>query len=142
MAEHRETAGKERVALTLSIAGRRLSVVTEESEEEARRIERIVDERLRAMAKANPRFGTLDGRLDAALLVAVDAVGEAEAAARRIRKLEAELRRTRQTMADTKADTRSPAPDLRYAGLTREEKLGRIRALLEAEKSGVREANT
>lgn len=141
MAEPNRTDPKARVSLTLRIAGRFLNVVTDKSEEEARRIERQLNERLGAMAKINPRLGTGDGRLDAALLIAVDALEEADTAARRIRTLEDELRRARYALAGGEDKPAEPVPDPRYAGMSREEKLGRIRALLEAEKSGTREAD-
>ena len=141
MVEPNRTDPKARVSLTLRIAGRFLNVVTDKSEEEARRIERQLNERLGAMAKINPRLGTGDGRLDAALLIAVDALEEADTAARRIRTLEDELRRARYALAGGEDKPAEPVPDPRYAGMSREEKLGRICALLEAEKSGTREAD-
>ena len=133
-----DKTGKTRKTLTLRIAGRFLTVATEEPEEEARRIEQQLNERMTALAKASPRLGTHEGRLDAALLLAVDAMGEADAAARRIDELEGELRRMRQAFSQPRPRAADPAP--RFDGMSREEKLARIRTLLEAEKARAREA--
>ena len=130
-------AGKtEKHRVTLRVAGRFLTVLTDLPDERVRTIEGRINARLGEMAKANPRLATHDGRLDAALLLAVDLLSEADEQAERIGAMEGELRRARRALGGMRTDESDVHA---YPEMSREEKLERIRALLEAEKTKAKE---
>lgn len=136
------TEKTEKHRVTLRVAGRFLTVLTDLPDERVRTIEHRINARLGEMAKANPRLATHDGRLDAALLLAVDLLSEADEQAERIGAMEGELRRARRAlggMRTTGSDAPAHSGMSAYPGMSREEKIERIRALLEAEKRKAKE---
>lgn len=72
--------------LTVEIAGNSLSIVTDEPEEFVRMIGSMVSDRIGALTKNSFRISTTD----AALLCAIEAVGDKLKAERRVRSLEAQ----------------------------------------------------
>lgn len=106
-----ENNTKKRVSL--SIAGNSLSLVTDEPVEFVQMIGKLLDERMTALTKNNFRISTTD----AALLCAIEALGDKLKAERKIRSLEAQsdlyevnLRNLREELA-AKSDSASSDSD-------------------------------
>lgn len=101
-----ENNTKKRVSL--SIAGNSLSLVTDEPVEFVQMIGKMLDERMTALTKNNFRISTTD----AALLCAIEALGDKLKAERKVRSLEAQsdlyevnLRNLREELAAAKSDS-------------------------------------
>lgn len=79
---------EEKKRMSVRIAGRFLTVVTDEDPEAVRQIEKTLNERVDAMGKASPRMNTRDGKIDAVILCAVEALNRERAAERRAAEAE------------------------------------------------------
>lgn len=97
---------EEKNRMSVRIAGRFLTVVTDEDPEAVRHIEKTLNERVDAMGKASPRMNTRDGKIDAVILCAVEALNRERAAERRAaqaeeaaRQAEEKIRRLRMEYA-------------------------------------------
>ncbi len=76
--ENRET---EKTRVSVRIAGRFLTILTDEDPAAVREIEKKLDSRIEELGRLSPRMATKDGKIDALILCAIDAVnreGEAE----------------------------------------------------------------
>lgn len=87
-----DPAVAEKKRISVRIAGRFLTVVTDEDPASVRRIERTLNERVEEMGKASPRMATRDGKIDAVILCAFEALDRERTAESRI--AEAERRAT------------------------------------------------
>lgn len=146
------TPSGEKHRLSVRVAGRFLTVVTEESEEDVRRIERELDSRIAELCRSSPRLATREGRVDAILLCAIDALDRELAAGRRLEEMRRELDRAERRYralsgeyARLSADRTVPKKETPDAPRSadprpREEKLARIRELLENERARAEEA--
>lgn len=93
-----ENTTKKRVILQIN--GNTLSLVTDEPEEFVTMIGKMLDNRVTALSKNNFRISTTD----AALLCAVEALGDKLKAERRIRSLEAQLDLYKVNMSNLQAE--------------------------------------
>lgn len=78
----------EKKRISVRIAGRFLTVVTDEDPASVRRIERTLNERVEEMGKASPRMATRDGKIDAVILCAFEALDRERTAEDRIAEAE------------------------------------------------------
>ena len=77
----RENRKTETTRVSVRIAGRFLTILTDEDPAAVREIEKKLESRIEEMARLSPRMATKDGRIDALVLCAIDALnreGEAE----------------------------------------------------------------
>ncbi len=77
----RENRKTEKTRVSVRIAGRFLTILTDEDPAAVREIEKELESRIEEMARLSPRMATKDGKIDALVLCAIDALnreGEAE----------------------------------------------------------------
>ena len=137
---------EEKRRVKFKAAGRTLTILTDESDEQIEQLENTLRDRLDEIAKSSPRLATREGRLDAMILCAAELIGEknqAEEEARALRKrledaeedgrkLKAEIERLRA------ASSAAAAVDV-MRGRTAQEKRADVLKLLASRKSGVGE---
>ena len=132
---------EEKKRISLHIAGRMLTIVTDEPEEFVRSIESELDNRITALCKNNFRMMGKDSKVDAVLLCAIDSMSEemkksAEADELRER-LAAEEKKYRELLDEynlLSARMEAISNGQKDENLTKEEKVDRIGELLEARK--------
>lgn len=172
--QRRKEAGPvgEKRKISVRLAGRALTVLTDEDEGAVRRIERTLNERVEELTRSSPRLASREGRFDAVLLCAMDALNREFAAGREADALKKELyageRKYRALLGeynrlaarraawqnarqnalqnarqdspegspqDARQDARQDAGQAADgAGMSREEKIARIRELLARER--------
>lgn len=82
--EGSDPAVEEKKRISVRIAGRFLSVVTDEDQASVREIETRLNDRIKEMGQASPRMTTREGKIDAVILCAFDALNRERTADRRI----------------------------------------------------------
>ena len=140
----------EKKKISVRIAGRFLTVVTDEDPRTVREIEAELNARVEALGKSSPRMMTRDGKTDAVILCAFDAlnrertaegrIAEAEKAAAQAEEKYRTLRREYARIADTdgqrmregRSETGGAASDRSVGEDGYRETVGRIREILEA----------
>ena len=131
----------ERTRVTVRVAGRILTVLTDEDPEAVREIEKKLESRIEELARLSPRMATRDGKFDAVILCAIDAVNRENAAQRRAEEQEKradELDRKYKALLDeyaalTYSRTRMTSAgdsDGPGDGASREETIAKIREIL------------
>ena len=83
-----DPAVAEKKRISVRIAGRFLTVVTDEDPASVRRIERMLNDRVEEMGRMSPRMATRDGKTDAVILCAFEALNRERTAESRIEKAE------------------------------------------------------
>ena len=81
----------EKRKISVRAAGRFLTLVTEEDEADVRRIERELDTRVSELVRSSPRLATKEGKIDAVLLCAIDALDREMKTRRALEEKEKEL---------------------------------------------------
>ena len=79
---------EEKKRLSVRIAGRFLTVVTDEDPANLRQIEKQLNDRVDEMGRASPRMNTREGKIDAVVLCAIDALNRERTADERIEEAE------------------------------------------------------
>ena len=82
----------EKKRVSVRIAGRFLTVVTDEDPATLRQIEKQLNDRVDEMGRASPRMNTREGKIDAVILCAIDALNRERTADRRIEEAEERAR--------------------------------------------------
>ena len=134
----------EKKRISLHIAGRMLTIVTDEPEDFVRAIEKELDQRIAALCRSNPRMAGRESKIDAVILCAVDSMsremrdaGEADALRDRIAAGEKKYRELLEEydLLSARLDAMESTRDRRQ-DLTKEDKIDRIGTLLRAQKQG------
>ncbi len=140
--------------IAVEIAGVNLTLVTDESDSFVEAVVSQIDERMESMLAGGIRTGT--STLDAALLCALDAVGERLKAEKRVRTLEAQialydanirsLKEELETMRTTPAEEKAADTEESFARLSQtlragagdeaEDKIKTLERYLDSKKSG------
>ena len=134
---------EEKKRISLRIAGRMLTIVTDEPEEFVRSIESELDRKINALCRSNPRMAGRESRIDAVILCAVESMSAEMKADQEIASLKdrlAEEEKKYRELLDEysllSARMEALAGGLEEErDLTREEKIDRIEELLRAHKN-------
>lgn len=135
----------EKKRVSVRIAGRFLTVVTDEDPATLRQIEKQLNDRVDEMGRASPRMNTREGKIDAVILCAIDALNrertadlrieEAERRARdaeeRYRRLLGEYNRLSQSGGPKNKPENERRTDTEKTPEERRETIRKIRAILE-----------
>ena len=132
---------EEKKRISLHIAGRMLTIVTDESEEFVRSIESELDRKITALCRSNPRMMGKESKIDAVILCAIDSMSKEMKASREVEELKdriaVEEKKYRELLDEyNRLSARLDAiSDKQKQELTREEKIDRIEELLKARKN-------
>ena len=135
----------EKKRVSVRIAGRFLTVVTDEDPATLRQIEKQLNDRVDEMGRASPRMNTREGKIDAVILCAIDALNRERTADRRIEEAEERARdageRYRRLLGEYNRISQSGGPknkpenerrtDTEKTPEERRETIRKIRAILE-----------
>ncbi len=134
-----ETGKQEKKRVSVRIAGRFLTILTDEDPAAVREIEKKLETRIDEMGRLSPRMATRDGKIDALILCAFDAFnreGEAEKRAeeaeRRADQFEKKYRELRDEYAALTFERSAGIPEKQETpeDSGREETVGKIREIL------------